>query len=181
MILILTTIALAVAVGFLLGRTLKGFPALQVRWGWLALAGVILQVAPINGTLGYLTLLASFVLLIAFCLKNLVTAGFALILLGVVLNMTVIAVDHGMPVPLHVIQAAHRQSILVDLQTNGGAKHHLATSEDHLLPLADSIGIGPPFDQAVSIGDICVHLGVAWFIVAGMKRRKPAPAQVSLT
>jgi len=181
LILILATIAVAVAIGYALGRTLRGFPAIQVRWGWLALIGVILQIAPINGTLGYWVLLGSFVCLITFCLRNLATAGFALILLGVILNMTVIAVDHGMPVPLHVIQAAHRESVLVDLQTSGGAKHHLATSDDHLLPLADSIGIGPPFDQAVSIGDVCVHLGVAWFIVVGMRRRKPAPAQVSLT
>jgi Family of unknown function (DUF5317) len=180
LILILATIAAAVAVGYLSGRTLRGFPSLKIHWGILAVAGVILQVAPINGDLGRWVLLGSFALLIAFCLRNVATAGFVLILLGVILNMTVIAVDHGMPVPLHVIQAAHRQGILIDLQENGGAKHHLATSADRLLPLADSIGIGPPFDQAVSVGDICVHLGVAWFIVAGMPRRKPAAAEVGL-
>jgi hypothetical protein len=32
---------------------------------------------------------------------------------------------------------------------------------------------GAPIDQAISVGDICVQLGAAWFIVFAMPRRHP--------
>ena len=71
--------------------------------------------------------------------------------------------------------SAHNQSAtLTDLVANGGAKHHLA-DEEHisLLPLGNVILLGAPFNQAISVGDVCVQLGVAWFIVLAMPRRRP--------
>ena len=52
--------------------------------------------------------------------------------------------------------------------TNGdGQKHLLAEDDTPLLALGDVIALGAPIRQAISIGDILVHLGIGWFIVIG--------------
>jgi len=59
------------------------------------------------------------------------------------------------------------------LIADGGAKHHLADGGTILLPLADVIPLGDPLDLAISVGDVIVQLGAAWFIVSAMPRRQP--------
>ncbi|MEA2520904.1 MAG: hypothetical protein QOI81_550, partial [Actinomycetota bacterium] len=94
---------------------------------------------------------------------------FLLILVGLALNLVVIAANHGMPVTARALRDSGQASTLSDLIANGGAKHHLADRATVLTPLADVIAVPNPVGQAVSVGDICVHLGVGWFIVAGMQ------------
>ena len=79
-----------------------------------------------------------------------------------------------MPVTAAALVRSNQSSTLDDLVAHGGAKHHLATGETVLLPLADVIAIGRPIDQIVSVGDLCVHLGVAWFVVFACRPRETA-------
>ncbi len=68
----------------------------------------------------------------------------------------------------------HTQAATLDrLIHDGGAKHHLANSGTSLRILSEVIPLGAPVDEAVSIGDLCVQVGVAWFIVLAMPRRHP--------
>jgi len=169
--LILATLGLALAVGLLTGGRAAGLAAARLRWWWLAFAGIALQFLPLSGTPGFVVLLASFLLLVAFCAANLRAPGFWLIAVGLAANLVVIAANRGMPVTRQALVASGQADTIRSLREHGGAKHHLADADDVLLPLADVIGIGPPIRQAISVGDVFVHAGAFWFVVRGMRRR----------
>jgi hypothetical protein len=177
--LVLASFCLAVAIGYLLGGRISWLGRLNVRWPLLALVGLALQLVPAPGdTLPVVLLWLSFVSLCAFAIANVRTTGFALILIGIVLNFTVIAVNDGMPVTRHALVASRQTDSLEALVGSGGAKHHLATEEDRLVFLGDVIPIAP-IHQAVSIGDLFTYLGVVLLIVVGMlgpKARVDRPA-----
>ncbi len=170
---ILFTVAAAIVVGLIAGGTLRDFPSVKLRWWRAALAGAVLQFIPLEGTTGVILLLMSFAALLAFAVANVRTPGFGPILVGLALNALVITVNHGMPVTRHALVASHQTSTLDDLIHNGGAKHHLADSGTSLRLLGDVIPLGAPIDEAVSIGDLCMQVGAAWFIVLAMPRRHP--------
>jgi hypothetical protein len=184
--LVLLTLVLAVLVGLALGGRWSNLGRLQVRWPAVALVGLALQLAPLPGRIMPMAALyASFGLLIAFAAVNLRARvpGFALILVGVLLNLAVISVNGGMPVTRQALEASHQLDTLEELVQDGGAKHHLAGPSDRLLFLGDVIAL-PPIEQAVSVGDLFTYAGVVWLVVAGMlgrsRRREPvAPVLTS--
>lgn len=167
--LILATIVVAFVIGLAQGRRPVGFPAVQVGWGWLAVVGIAIQLLPLSGGQAFAALVVSFLLLLAFAALNVRAPGFLLILVGLGLNLSVIAGNHGMPVTELALRDSGQSSTIGELVEHGGAKHHLADTGTRLLPLADVIALPEPIGQAISLGDICVHLGAGWFIVAGMQ------------
>jgi hypothetical protein len=44
-----------------------------------------------------------------------------------------------------------------------GAKHHLMSEDDVLRPLADIVPMPPPFGVVLSIGDVLLYAGMAWW------------------
>jgi Family of unknown function (DUF5317) len=174
--LVLGVLILAVAAGLLTGGRIERLSALRIRWAPMALVGLALQYfSPSRGAWPYALLLLSFVLLAGFAAMNLKVAGFTLILAGVCMNFLVIAVNHGMPVTEHALVASGQQDTYAELVLHGGQKHHLAGPDDHLLFLGDVTPIPPPIHQVVSAGDIVAYVGVAWVVVAAMRRRELAP------
>lgn len=180
--LILTTVLLAVTCGFLARGHLRDLGERPPRWPWLAFAGIALQLAPIVGTGGIAALLFSFVLLLVFVVANIRLPGFTLILVGLALNLAVIGANGGMPVTEHALIASGQADTLNALKEHGGSKHHLAGDDERLLFLGDVIAIGRPIRQAISVGDIWVHLGAAWFIIQGMRHpaRRPEGTDASV-
>jgi hypothetical protein len=174
--LVLLTLPIGVLTGLLLGGRIGRLASLPVRAPALALLGIALQFVPARGTTGAILLVASFVFLCAFAVRNITVPGFPLILLGLVLNLTVIAVDNGMPVTRHALVRSGQASTLEALRADGGSKHHLATADDDLLFLADELALPPPVSQAISVGDIATHAGIVWLIVWGMLRIPSSPA-----
>lgn len=175
--LILATLGLALVVGLLTGGRPTGLAARRPRWWWLAFVGIALQVLPLSGAAGFAVLVASFVLLVAFCVANLRAPGFWLIALGLAANLAVIAANRGMPVTREALVASGQAGTIRDLRAHGGTKHHLADRDDVLLFLADVIPLGPPIRQAIAIGDVLIHAGAFWFVVASMRsaRREAQP------
>ena len=176
--LILVSVAAAIVLGLVSGGTLRDFPSVKLRLAWLAAAGVFLQFVPVSGDLGFGVLLLSFALLLAFAAVNLRSPGFVLIATGLCLNALVIGLNHGMPVTREALIGSDQAQTLPDLVRNGGEKHHLADTRTVLLPLADVIAVGHPVDQAVSLGDVCVHLGIGWFIVVAMHPRRNVASSI---
>jgi hypothetical protein len=174
--LVLLTLPIALVAGTLAGGRISRLASLPVRSASLAAAGIALQFIPSTGAVGSALLVASFVLLVAFAARNLSLPGFPLILLGLVLNLTVIALNDGMPVGKHALVRSGQGATLASLRASGGAKHHLASKSDRLLPLGDVLALPPPVQQAVSVGDIATHSGIVWLVVWGMLR-VPAPAR----
>jgi hypothetical protein len=181
--LILTTMTIAIVAGALTGGSFLRLSTGSIQWPWLALGGVGLQFVT-GGWVAVAALLLSFVLLLAFVFVNLRAPGFLLVLIGLALNFTVIAVNQGMPVTHSALIRSGQADTLEALATGSDAKHHLATPADALVFLGDVIPITPPMGQAISIGDLFIHSGGAWFVVAAMRagRRslpRPNPAEVT--
>ena len=175
--LILLTVTTALVVGALAGGSLRDFPTVKTRWWWLALAGVAMQFVTGGGGLETVLLLGSFVALLVFVSANVRAPGFALVLLGLALNAAVITANQGMPVTRNALEGSGQIATLPELAADGdGQKHFLADDGTRLLPLGDVIPVGIPIRQAISIGDILVHLGIGWFIVMAMRPRGRSPA-----
>ena len=175
--LVIGTLVVGVAAGLLLGGRLGNLADLRIRWLPLAVVGFALQSLTFRGAVWPLLILAaSYVLLTAFAVENVRSRvpGARLILIGILLNFTVIALNGGMPVTRAALVESHQQDTLHELVAGGAVKHHLAAPDDHLVILGDVIPIAP-VRQIVSIGDVFTYVGVAWLVAAGMlRRREPA-------
>ena len=172
--LVLIALLLAIGLGLAVGGRPSGLSALRIRWAPLAAVGLALQfLAPSRGNWPYLVLMLSFVLLTQFAVANLRVPGFPLILGGLLMNFLVIGANHGMPVTRQALIGSGQQDTLTELVERGGERHHLAGPSDRLLFLADVTPIPEPIRQAVSAGDIVAYVGVAWVVVAAMRRRDP--------
>jgi Family of unknown function (DUF5317) len=175
--LILVVLGLAVLGGGLLGGRLSVLSRIHLRWPAAAIAGLALQLAPVPGrVLPVMLLVLSFALLGAFSCANLRIFGFPLVLAGTLLNLTVIAIDGGMPVARQALVASGQADALHALIAHGGAKHHLAGPGDRLVALGDVIALPPPVSQAVSVGDGLTYAGVVCVVIAGMTGRADGPS-----
>jgi hypothetical protein len=172
--LIALTFVLAVSFGLLLGGHLRGLAAIRFRWPHLALVGIALQLFPIGGWIENAMVFLSFAVLLVFILANIRQPGFTVVLVGLMLNCVVISVNHGMPVSHQALVNSDQRQLLDYLVDHGGAKHHLATDQDTIRFLGDVIPIPAPVHQVVSPGDLIMYAGTGWFLVAMMRRDKPA-------
>lgn len=171
--LILATVAVFFAIGLATGGSVRNLTAERIRWGWLALAGVVVQFIVLGGAAGYALLILSFVLLIAFAALNIHQPGFPLIVIGLCMNAAVIVANHGMPVSESALRHSNQMNTLPELQQDrDGAKHVLADEDTKLSFLGDVIPVGAPLNQAVSAGDVAAYLGVGWFVIGSMHRRR---------
>jgi hypothetical protein len=183
MTLLLGALVLSVAAGYIAGGRLRGFERLELPWWPLALIGLAIQLLPVPGGrhgtdlwIRMAVLAASYAMLVVFAVRNVRTPGVPLILVGLVLNMAVVTVNGGMPVSEHAVVASGQKDLLDTLRKSQGTKHHLLTSDDYLRPLGDVIPVPSPIKQVVSVGDLFVYAGLAWLIVAVMRRRTRASA-----
>jgi Family of unknown function (DUF5317) len=177
MSLILGVVVVAILAGYLSGGSLREFPTVRTRWWWLALVGVAMQLVTGSGTLETWLLLGSFVVLLIYVTANIGAPGYPLILLGLLLNFAVIAANGGMPVTREALVASGQADTLPELASGGDRQRHfLAGDGTRLVDLGDVLALGSPVHQVVSLGDVFVHQGIAWFIVMAMRRRDPSPA-----
>lgn len=182
MILLIGVVLVSIGLGYLVGGRLSGFERFRLRWWFLAFVGLALQLAPVPADLATEFLIASYVLLLLFVAANLRAPGVWLILIGLALNLAVIAPNGGMPVSRSALVESGQASTLAELEKGAGTKHHLETSDDVLTPLADVIAIGSPVNQVASVGDVLVYAGLLLLIVGvmrGARRVDPAPPWVA--
>lgn len=182
MILVLIVIGLAVCIGFVAGGSLRPFERFRVHWWGVALAGLALQGVPlasgVSRPFGSAVLAGSYGLLGAFAWVNRRLPAVWLVMVGLALNILVIATNGGMPVSAGALEVAGAHA--EGLAGAGTLKHHLMGPDDKLTPLGDVIGIPPPIGAVISIGDVLLYSGVAILVVAvmlgrsGENRRPPA-------
>lgn len=117
----------------------------------------------------------SFGLLLGFALVNLRDRipGSNLILVGIVLNVAVIAVIDGMPVTGEAVVRAAGSESLDAFADEPGVTHHLVGPGDRLAFLGDVIPVAAT-REVVSVGDILAYAGAAWLMVSGMLGRRGA-------
>jgi len=183
MIVVLTVAIIGLVAGTLAGGSVRNFERIHVYWWGAAAAGLVLQLVPfdrwLDDDVAVAALVGSYALLIAFVWVNRRLPAAPLLLLGLTLNMAVIAFNGGMPVSEAAIRTAGGPSGVLPSAIDDG-KHHVMTSSDVLTPLADVIGLPPPISTVLSIGDVFLYAGIVAFTVIVMRghfagnRRPPA-------
>jgi hypothetical protein len=176
MILFFGVIALAVAAGLVAGGSIRNFADLRLHWWLLAPVGLALQGVPLpDGRHGGDLMIrmfvfgVSYVLVLAFAIRNRRFPGVPLIVAGLLLNGLVVTANGGMPVSRSALVASGQGEVMHLLIEDKGAKHHLMGPDDVLTPLGDVIPIPQPIGQVVSIEDVLVYAGLVWLILAVMR------------
>ena len=158
---IVVAIVVGVLVGLVRGGRFANLGEAAFRlWPLLVLGVVVQGAAAFTGEGAVPVILVSYVLLIAFCAANLTHAGMGVVLVGITLNLVVIAVNGGMPVCEEAIVAAGiaTHDEVPDLEF--GAKRHLETTDDRLTFLGDIVPV-PVAEEVLSFGDLAMAVGVA--------------------
>ncbi|HEX9892059.1 MAG TPA: DUF5317 family protein [Actinomycetota bacterium] len=175
MLVLALILAAGVLAGYAFGGRLRHLSTVRVRWWWLAPIALGIQALPapaLPGTradlLGVGLLLGSFGLLLVLAAANVRQPGFALMLVGVAMNLVVIAANRGMPVSASALRRAGAAESVAELRGAEG-KHHLATGDDVLVPLTDVIPV-PGLRVVLSAGDVVAYGGVAVFVAWAMRR-----------
>jgi Family of unknown function (DUF5317) len=184
MLLPLSVVLVAIGLGLATGGRLRKFEQVQLHWWVLAPLGLAMQLSPLPAgdgraetVIATAVLVSSFPILLLFAGRNVRLPGFPLLFLGLALNFIVIAPNGGMPVSARAITVASESVEYRDLQKDGDAKHHLLTDKDVLPYLSDIIAVGSPIGAVLSIGDVLVYCGLAWFIFATMRAPTPRTAR----
>jgi hypothetical protein len=133
----------------------------EIHWGWLLAAGLGIQLVLEYVTMprqywhgyGFGLLVASYVLILAFCARNLVLRGMGIVLIGIASNALVIGLNQGMPVKF---PPEWRNQTW----TEATVKHHPQSSDDRLLVLSDIIILKEPYDVVFSFGDLIIAVGI---------------------
>jgi hypothetical protein len=174
-------LVIAILIGFARKGSIKKLSDTNIRMWYLFIASFLVQgismylyhhgsfidnIYPLLIIGSYLTIIYAI-----WCNRNL--AGFKLFGLGTFLNFLVIATNGGrMPVSTNALDVIGLSAYISKL-TEGVTKHQIITNETHLWFLADVIPIQPPLalgSSVISVGDIFITLGVAWFIYRGMSK-----------
>jgi hypothetical protein len=163
----MSLVAVALAAGLvaalILGGRVRYLGAVRLRSVGLLLGGGACELAGSHwgdGAAGTAILVAGYLLLIGFALRNAALTGMVLVAFGLCANATVITLDGGMPV----------RGLPAGI--NAGARHHGERPGDHLTALADVVHLAP-LHETVSPGDLVLSLGVATLVVAVMRPRRP--------
>ena len=166
---VLIILGVALGLGFLAGGSLRPFERVRMHWWGAALAGLLLQVAPLPGGARVPTTLAiacPYGLLLGFVAVNRRVPAAFLMFTGLAMNLAVVIANGGMPVSADAVAAAGGRSLVI---VDG--RHHLAGSGDVIRTLGDTIPVPKPFGVVVSPGDVLLYAGIGWFVVAVMRGR----------
>ncbi len=184
-----TVLFLALAISILRGGRLSNLADIELRAWWLLIVAVGLQVGtrfmPENpGTegLGLAMVLMSFVLLMIMVALNRSRTGMWLAGVGALMNLSVIALNGGMPVLAEAARVASGFTV-GNPDLSGSFKYIPLDQTSRLTVLADVI----PFrvatvGQVISLGDVFLAVGLGRFLEHELRRprrwfRKGASAQ----
>lgn len=180
MILLLDAVVLALLLTVVTGRSLTRFAATRLRFEWLLLPLLVIQLMlPTAGELlgGERTVLVGIWLvvmcgLVLIVLANRSYLGILLAGLGIALNALVIAANWGMPVSEHAVSIVVGSEYSMSIRDDD-VVHIRLCEGTRLPPLADVIPLpGPAWHRGVlSAGDIILAVGAALFVYEASRER----------
>lgn len=170
---ILIAIPIGILVGLLLRGSVANLSGFRFRWAWVAVAGLVIQVAlfteagdRLTGSAGPAIYVASTGAVFLAVLRNIRLPGMAVVALGSISNLAAIVANGGsMPADAGALIAAgftdagsHTNSVVLD---------HPA-----LQPLTDIFAVpaGIPLANVYSIGDVLIGIGIVILIATLMRR-----------
>lgn len=171
----LVVIVAALAVSLVRGGRLGRLADAPIRHSWLLAVGIALQVGVDvsaargldPGVLSSAVLVSSQLLVVAWVVVNRYRPGMPLILLGLLMNLAVIAANGAMPVDPNAVAAAGGPDLIAPL-----GKHELLTDSTRLPFLADIFGIAL-LRTVVSAGDVVLAAGLIPLVHDLMTYRPP--------
>ncbi len=161
MLVLVVAMLVAVLVPLFTHGSYKRLLATKIYWTWLLAAGLAIEIGLEYASpprqywhnVGFGLLVASYVLVLAFCARNLVLRGMSIVLIGVACNALVIVLNQGMPVKFP-------PSWRDRAWTTTTVKHHPQQPGEQLLVLSDIIILNHPFDAVLSYGDLIIAVGL---------------------
>ena len=168
-------VVVGLALGLLTGGNLECLGERRFRLPGLLVSGLGVQLLSgrLSGSAAVAVVILSYVLLIAFCAANLRLVGMGVVLLGLALNFTTIAVNGGMPVRRSAVVAAGIADWDELDSLDIHEKRHLERPDDDLMAISDIYPV-PVLGEVLSFGDIVMSVGVADVLVNLLK---PLPAR----
>lgn len=172
----LWAIPIGILVGLLAGGHVDALARFRFRWGWLAVAGLLLQVVlftptgdELAGGLGPALYVLSTLTVFVAVLRNIRVPGMAIVALGAVSNLAAIGANGGfMPASAWALEAA-------GLDGPGDHTNSIVLPNPALEPLTDIFAIPAwlPMANVFSVGDVLIGVGIVIVIAAAMRRPVP--------
>jgi len=169
---ILYAILIGLLAGFATRGRLSGLATIQLRWSWVILCGLLVQVVlfsePVSARIGGLgppIYVASTAVVIGAVLANRAVTGMLIVALGAVSNLAAIVANGGYmpadPAAVSALGAAHPTAY----------SNSAIVADPVLAPLTDIFVLPTwvPFANVFSIGDVLIGLGVVVVIVTAMR------------
>ena len=170
---ILYAVPIGIVLGFLMGGRLERLGSLRFEWGWLAVAGLLVQVllfSPLASSVvdertGAVIYVASTAAVLAAVLRNIRVPGLALAALGAVSNLVAVTANGGMmPTTPEALATA-------GLGPVEGLSNSAVLASPALGPLTDIYALPAwvPLANVFSIGDVLIGVGIVVVIALGMR------------
>lgn len=170
---VLYAIPIGIALGFLMGGRLDRLGELQFEWGWLAVAGLAIQIvlfsgfvdAGLEGGVGEAIYVASTGAVLIAVWRNLSVPGLPVVAVGAISNLAAIVANEGiMPTTPEALAAA-------GMGADEGFSNSAIVADPALAPLTDIFALPPwlPLANVFSIGDALIGLGIVLVIALGMR------------
>lgn len=173
---LLVAVGFALVIGLIRGGSLRRMADLPLRWGWVAVLALALQLflvyrptgsqgGPLNPRSWLLTL--SYLLLFFVVWGNRSLSGMVVVGMGLVLNFVVIMANGGfMPITPEALKRAGHANLAPTLESGAlvkGTKDIVLTREETRLWILSDIFVLPsplPLASAFGLGDLFIALGV---------------------
>jgi hypothetical protein len=170
---VLYAIPIGIALGLVIGGRLDRLGELQFEWGWLAVAGLAVQIVLFSGFfedglgrgVGAAIYVASTGAVLVAVWRNLGVPGLPLVAIGAISNLAAIVANEGiMPTTTEALAAA-------GMDAEDGFSNSAVVANPALAPLTDIFALPPwlPLANVFSIGDVLIGLGIASVIALGMR------------
>jgi hypothetical protein len=172
----------AIPIGILVGLLARGrmdnLSSFRFRWGWLAVAGLLVQVVlftqagdQLAGGFGPALYVLSTLAVFVAVVRNIRVPGMALVALGAVANLAAITANGGfMPASAEALAAA-------GLDGPGAHTNSVVLEHPALEPLTDIFAIPAswPMANVFSVGDVLIGVGIVIVIASAMRRAPVVP------
>lgn len=178
----LVAIPIGVVVGLLVGGDAGRLGRVRFRWAWLAIAGLLLQVAlfteagdSLFGPFAAPAYVLSTAAVFAAVVANLRLDGMIAVAIGAACNLAAISANGGrMPADPGALR-------LAGFDGPGTHTNSAVLADPALRPLTDvyAIPAGVPFANVFSVGDVLIGLGIVAVIVLAMRRSDAAPVEAA--
>jgi uncharacterized protein DUF5317 len=176
---ILYAIVIGLLVGLIAGGRPAGLADLPIRWPWVMVAGLMVQVAlfsaPVSdriGALGPPIYVASTALVLLAIWINRGIPGMLVLGIGATSNLSAIVANGGYMPADPAALAAFGDGFPTTYSNSA------VLADPMLRPLTDifALPVWLPFANVFSVGDVLIGVGVAFVIIAAMRRAAASPS-----